>query len=158
MLPTPSQTVGPFFGVGFTDANVLVAPDDARARRLDGRVLDGAGVPVPDAVVEVFAPDVGFGRSVTDDDGRYWFIIAEPDARDGQAPHLEVSVFARGLLQRVATRLYFPEQDAANSVDPVLRSIDDERVRSTLVAAAVGDGVQFDIHLQGPEETAFFEL
>jgi protocatechuate 3,4-dioxygenase, alpha subunit len=155
--PTPSQTVGPFFSIGLTTANHLAAPDDPRARRVDGRVLDGADAPVPDAMVEVFHADVGFGRCITDVDGSYSFVVASPGGGQ-EAPHLDVSVFARGLLQRVATRLYLPEETEANAVDPVLTSIADDQVRATLIAQPVDGGLRFDIHLQGPRETAFFEL
>ena len=155
---TPSQTVGPFFGIGMVDANVLVAVDEPGAVRIEGRVLDGAAEPVPDAVVEIFHPEIGFGRAVTDGDGRYHFVTAQPSASNGEAPHFDVSVFARGLLQRVATRLYFPGEAAANSTDPLLISIAADDARATLVARAFGGGLRFDIHLQGPEETAFFEL
>ncbi len=155
MIATPSQTVGPFFSFGLVDANLVVAPGDVHPVRIHGRVLDGAGAGVPDAVVEILSP-AGFGRCLTDADGRYRFVVTKPDA-GGEAPHLEVSVFARGLLQRVATRLYFPGEPA-NASDPVLRSLPDDDLRSTLVAVPDDGAVRFDVHLQGPQETAFFAL
>jgi len=158
---TPSQTVGPFFSFGLVNANLVVAPGDAAPVRLEGRVVDGAGTGVPDAVVEILSA-AGFGRCLTEADGRYRFVVSKPAPirhPDGtvEAPHLDVSVFARGLLQRVATRVYFPG-DEANDADPVLGSIDDADVRATLVAHAGDGALHFDVHLQGPQETAFFAL
>jgi protocatechuate 3,4-dioxygenase alpha subunit len=143
---TPSQTIGPFFHFSLCErpANELAAG----GIRLSGRVLDGAGEPVNDALVELWHPDVGFGRCDTDTDGRFEFVVAEPSDR-----HLEVMVFARGLLRHVVTRVYFPDTD-----DAFLASLD-ERDRSTLVAHAGGDGsLRFDIHLQGDRETVFFAV
>jgi protocatechuate 3,4-dioxygenase alpha subunit len=161
MTATPSQTVGPFFSFGLVDANLVVAPGDVHPVRVEGRVLDGADAGVPDAVVEILSP-AGFGRCLTDAEGRYRFVVTKPASvhhPDGtvEAPHLEVTVFARGLLQRVATRLYFPGE-AANATDPVLTSIADADVRATLVAGAGDGALHFDVHLQGPRETAFFGL
>ena len=146
MTGTPSQTVGPFFHFSLCDrpANELT-PDGVR---LSGRVFDGADEPVNDALVELWHPEVGFGRCETDADGRFQFLVAEPS--DG---HLEVMVFARGLLRHVVTRVYFPDAD-----DAFLASLD-ERDRSTLVAQAEGDGsLRFDVHLQGERETVFFAV
>jgi protocatechuate 3,4-dioxygenase alpha subunit len=147
---TPSQTVGPFFSIGLCQrpANELVPPDTPGAISLAGRVLDGAGEPVDDALVELWHPEVGFGRCATDADGRFEFVVAEP--RDG---HFETMVFARGLLRQVVTRVYLPGAD-----DDFLASLT-ERDRSTLVAVAMGDGsLGFDVHLQGEQETAFFAI
>jgi protocatechuate 3,4-dioxygenase, alpha subunit len=154
---TPSQTVGPYFTLGLADANELAAG----GLRLTGRVLDGAGEPVPDAIVEVwqadeegrYRPEFGWGRSGCDEDGRYAFATAKPGAVDEQAPHLTMMVFARGLLKPVLTRMYFPDEAEANARDPVLSGVDDP---STLVARAVDDGLEFDIRLQGDDETVFF--
>jgi len=162
---TPSQTIGPFFSVGLSNANLLVRPGGEPVQ-LHGQVLDGAGVGVSDAVVEIFHGAIGFGRCLTDALGRYRFVATKPPLiplADGrvQAPHFEISLFARGLLQRVATRLYFAG-DASNQADPVLASVDDERARSTLVAVPIADETagtyRFDVHLQGTEETVFFAL
>jgi protocatechuate 3,4-dioxygenase alpha subunit len=160
--PTPSQTVGPFFRIGLSDRPLdeVVAGGDVR---LAGRVLDGAGEPVPDAMVELwqadeegaYRADHGWGRSGTDVDGRYGFTTAKPGSVDGQAPHLELLVFARGLLKPVLTRMYFP--DDVHDGDPVLAALSDEE-RGTLVAAADGDVLRFDIRLQGDGQTAFFAL
>jgi len=188
-LTTPSQTVGPFFAVPgalpWPDGPYVVPGGTPGAIRITGRVLDGAGEPVPDALVETWQADPdgglghpddpralaitggrpfrGFGRCATDPDGRYWILTAKPGplpTPDGrvEAPHLDVSVFARGLLQRLVTRIYFPDETAANAQDPVLSEIADHDVRATLIARAEGDGLRFDIHLQGPDETAFFAV
>jgi protocatechuate 3,4-dioxygenase, alpha subunit len=156
---TPSQTVGPYFTLGLLDANELV-PD---GRRITGRVLDGAGEPVPDAVVEIwqadeegrYRPDFGWGRSRCDADGRYSFTTCKPGSVDGQAPHLTMLVFARGLLKPVLTRMYFPDEEEANARDPVLSAVDDP---TTLVARSVADGLEFDVRLQGDGETVFFAV
>jgi protocatechuate 3,4-dioxygenase alpha subunit len=156
---TPSQTVGPYFTLGLLDANELV-PDGLR---ITGRVLDGAGEPVPDAVVEIwqadeegrYRPDFGWGRSRCDAGGGYSFTTSKPGSVDGQAPHLTMLVFARGLLKPVLTRMYFPDEEEANARDPVLSAVDDP---TTLVARSVADGLEFDVRLQGDGETVFFAV
>jgi protocatechuate 3,4-dioxygenase alpha subunit len=168
---TPSQTVGPFFSFGLCDrpANVL-APEGAEGTiRIAGRVLDGAGEGVPDALVEiwqagpdgVYRGDFGWGRCGTDGEGAFSFVTVKPGAVAGDAgllaPHLSVLVFARGLLKPLLTRLYFPDEDDANAVDPVLAGVP-EGDRATLVAVPDGNGLRFDIRLQGEGETAFFAL
>lgn len=137
MRPTPSQTVGPFFRTGL---GWLAAPDGGIPVR--GRVLDGAGEPVVDAVVEVWQPG-RFARALTDDDGTYAASVVAPGPAD-------VSVFARGLLQRLVTRLYLPDEEG----DDVLASVDPAR-RVTLLGVPDGDGLRFDVRLQGPGETVF---
>jgi protocatechuate 3,4-dioxygenase, alpha subunit len=180
---TPSQTVGPFFQFLIRPGEErVVAADDPRAVRLEGRVVDGAGEPVPDAMVEIWQADpegryphpddprngecepsfAGFARSGTDADGRYRFVTVIPGrvvAPDGQlqAAHAVVSVFARGLLDRVVTRVYFPVDDDALAADPVLASVEPER-RPTLIARKSADGFEFDIRLQGEDETVFFDV
>jgi protocatechuate 3,4-dioxygenase alpha subunit len=152
---TPSQTVGPFFSLGLADRD-LGGP-----ARIEGRVFDGAGDPVPDAMVEVwqadetgsYRGDFGWGRSATDADGRYAFTTVKPGPVEGQASHLVVLVFARGLLKPLLTRLYFPDAGA----DPVLDALDDDE-RETLIARADGDSLKFDIRLQGDRQTTFFAL
>jgi protocatechuate 3,4-dioxygenase, alpha subunit len=133
---TPSQTVGPFFSFGLCarPRNEL----EGGTLRVDGRVLDGAGDPVSDALVEVWHPDLGFGRCGTDGDGRYAFLLP-PATR-----HVEVMVFARGLLKPVLTRMYVPGEAGAED--------------ATMVARQEEGGLRFDVHLQGERETAFFEL
>jgi protocatechuate 3,4-dioxygenase alpha subunit len=164
--PTPSQTIGPFFHIGLDVPGTerLVPPDHPEAMRIEGRVFDGAGDPVGDALIEVWdAPGGRFGRCATDTDGHYHFLSVKPKAGptgegNREAPHLNVSVFARGLLDRLVTRIYFPDEEAANAADPALSMIADPRARATLVARAEPGSLCFDIHLQGEHETVFFAL
>jgi protocatechuate 3,4-dioxygenase alpha subunit len=179
--PTPSQTIGPFFHDALLERDLteLVSPDHPGAIRISGVVYDGAGDPVPEAMVEISQAepvsfeenpntlDGGFsdwGRSGTADGGRFSFVTLKPapvPATDGtpQAPHVNVVVFARGLLRQVVTRLYFPDEGESNAGDPVLSSIKVARLRETLVARAEGDGAyRFDVRLQGEGQTAFFEF
>jgi protocatechuate 3,4-dioxygenase alpha subunit len=184
--PTPSQTVGPFFHDALLDRDrsELVPPDHPEAIRIEGTVYDGEGEPVSDAMVEIWQANgagryndpkddrrdlpldegfSGFGRSGTDAGGSFTFLTVKPGPvplPDGgmQAPHIMVSVFARGLLKRVVTRIYFPDEEGANANDPVLSSIEDSVLRETLIARVEGDTLRFDIHLQGDNQTAFFEL
>jgi protocatechuate 3,4-dioxygenase, alpha subunit len=159
--PTPPQTVGPFFSIGlpWDDGPGVVAPGSRGAIALRGMVYDGDGAPVPDALVETWqAPGDGcrgFGRCPTDGDGRWEIVTRKPAAVGGEAPHVAVAVFARGLLDRVPTRIYFGDEEAANAADPLLSALDPAR-RATLVAAAEPGGYRFDIHLQGDDETVFF--
>jgi protocatechuate 3,4-dioxygenase alpha subunit len=206
---TPSQTVGPFFGIGlpWPDGPFVVPQGTPGAITITGRVLDGAGAPVPDALIETWqaghngqfnhpddprrpptargAPRVGlagaggvptarepgaafrgFGRCPTGPDGMYRIVTMKPGALpcpEGgtEAPHLDVSVFARGLLDRVVTRIYFPDEVAANDADPVLASLDDDARAATLIAQTVADTpgeLRFDIRLQGERETVFFDV
>jgi protocatechuate 3,4-dioxygenase alpha subunit len=172
---TPSQTVGPFFSFGlrWLESTQLVEADHPERIVIQGSVLDGDGIGVPDALIETFQADSagdfgpvpdrdwhGFGRILTTEDGRFAFTTVKPGplpTSDGamEAPHLTVSVFARGLLQRAITRIYFPDEEIANQMDPVLKTIAPER-RSTLLARAADGHLSFDIHLQGETETVFF--
>ena len=162
---TPAQTVGPFFSLGLSWLDGLDAAPDGTPGSVvvGGRVFDGAGDPVADAVVESWqANPQGFGRHSTDEAGRWMIRTRKPGAVPGpngraQAPHVNLSVFARGLLDRVVTRLYFPDEEAANAADPVLGALDPQ-LRHTLIATAVDGGYQLDIHLQGPHETVFFTV
>jgi protocatechuate 3,4-dioxygenase, alpha subunit len=184
--PTPSQTIGPFFHDALLDEDrsELVPPDHPEAVRIDGTVYDGEEEPVSDAMVEIWQANgagryndpkddrqdlpldegfSGFGRSETDTSGKFSFVTVKPGPvplPDGgmQAPHIMVSVFARGLLKRVVTRTYFPDEEEANAHDPVLSSIEDPNLRETLIARVEGDTLRFDIYLQGENQTAFFEL
>jgi protocatechuate 3,4-dioxygenase, alpha subunit len=148
LAPTPGQTVGPFFSFalvrdGYAD---LVSPTHPDAITLHGRVLDGAGAPVPDALLELTrGGDDGWGRAATDDEGRYAFTTLGP-----VGSYFAITVFARGLLDRLFTRAYLPE--AAD--EPFLQNLTEER-RSTLVATADERGYAFDIRLQGDDETVF---
>jgi protocatechuate 3,4-dioxygenase alpha subunit len=189
---TPSSTVGPYFlyglipsSYGGTDIifNDLVTPDVSGEKiRIEGRVFDGGGMPITDALIEIWQADAagryahpaderalpnasfkGFGRAPTDNDGRYGFATIKPGAVPGpngamQAPHIAVNVFARGVLTHMVTRIYFSDEPA-NANDPVLSLIPAQR-RQTLIARREDRGgcatYVFDIHLQGDEETVFF--
>lgn len=183
---TPSQTVGPFLHIGlpWPDGPYVVPEGTSGAIWITGTVYDGDGRPVPDALVETWQADPqgrfdhpddprgaepasvpgfrGFGRCETNGEGRYRVLTVKPGplpSPDGgtEAPHLDITVLGRGMLDRVVTRLYFPDETDANSADPVLTAVPDHR-RSTLVAISEGDGLRFDIRLQGDGETVFFAL
>lgn len=164
---TPSQTVGPFLHIAlpWADGPFAASPDSPDAIAVEGRVTDGAGQPVPDGMVETWQTGAdghrGFGRCPTDADGWYRIVTVRPPAqpdRDGatEAPHIDVSVFARGLLRRLVTRIYFPDA-TENATDPVLATVPADR-RNTLVARQVDGGYRFDIVLQGDGETVFFDV
>jgi protocatechuate 3,4-dioxygenase alpha subunit len=165
--PTPPKTVGPFFSIGlhWPDGPTVVEPGTEGAVALRGTVRDGEGAPVPDALVETWQTDPppparAFGRCPTDAQGRWEIVTRKPRAGgtgSGEAPHVAVAVFARGLLHRVATRIYFGDEPEANAADPLLASLG-EAERATLVAAPDGGAYTFDIHLQGDHETVFFAL
>jgi protocatechuate 3,4-dioxygenase, alpha subunit len=181
---TPSQTVGPFFAYGLTaqqyhypNSQIVdgaPAPEGAPDRiRIIGRVLDGAGAPIPDALIEIWQADSagrygaegfsGFGRqgTGTDPQSRFLFDTIKPGAATGHAPFLTLVVFMRGLLSHVYTRLYFSDESVANAADPTLATVPAER-RQTLVAkrdeTASGAVYRFDIRMQGEDETVFFDL
>jgi protocatechuate 3,4-dioxygenase, alpha subunit len=183
---TPSQTVGPFFiiGLAWLNRDNLAGPGVAGERvTIGGRVLDGDGEPVPDALIEIWQADMhgryahpadkraerleagfrGYGRIPTDDKGRFRFVTIKPGPVPGpdgkpQAPHLIVSVFARGLLRRLITRIYFPDEPG-NAEDFALNLVEPAR-RGTLIARKAdeqGRLLAWDVILQGPEETVFFD-
>ncbi|MCC6178672.1 MAG: protocatechuate 3,4-dioxygenase subunit alpha [Chloroflexi bacterium] len=185
---TSSQTVGPFFSPALLreEQNLLCDAETTGERiRIEGRVLDGAGDPVPDALVEIWQANehgrynhpldqrdlpldprfTGFGRSGADDDGRYWFETIKPGPvpfDDGrmQAPHLVVTIFARGLLNHAVTRLYFAD-DAATADDPILALVPKARRQTLLAQRSKVDGetvYRLDLVLQGAAETVFFNL
>lgn len=175
--PTPGQTIGPFYGYALPYAGdaELVPPGHADAVRLHGTVLDGAGDPVPDALVEIWQTDptgtvpqaegslrrdgwtfTGFGRAAVDPLGHYSFTTLRPGATEpGRAPFFAVTVFARGLLDRLLTRAYLPG-DPALETDPLLAGLAADR-RATLVAVADEQGYRFDVRLQGEGETVFLD-
>lgn len=176
--PTPSQTAGPFLSIGlrWEDGPHVVPPGTEGALWLRGRVLDGSGEVVRDALVETWQADSsgafagrqpldgfrGFGRSETVD-GEYAVLTVKPgrvaDAAGRlQAPHVAVSVFARGLLDRVVTRVYFADEESANADDAVLTSLPDDAARATLLARPSDDGYRLDLVLQGSDETVYFAL
>jgi protocatechuate 3,4-dioxygenase alpha subunit len=173
---TPSQTAGPFLSIGlrWPDGPYAVPGGTPGAVWLRGRVLDGNGQPVTDALVETWQADPlgrfsgwqdtgsfrGFARSETVD-GEYALLTLKPGPVEDshgrqQAPHVAVSVFARGLLDRVVTRLYFADESEANAQDPVLASLPDDDARDTLLARPSDDGYRLDLVLQGSDETVFF--
>ncbi|MGQ0663171.1 MAG: protocatechuate 3,4-dioxygenase subunit alpha [Pseudomonadota bacterium] len=191
LIATASQTVGPFFHgaldrPGWSD---LAGAGAAGQRiRIEGRVLDGDGAPVVDAVLEIWQANAagrydhpedtqekpldpnfrGFGRVCTNAEGWYRFTTVRPGPVPGrgnalQAPHINVSIFARGLLKRLVTRIYFADQPS-NQTDPVLSAIEDQAVRRSLLADRKDGGerepiaYEFDIVLQGERETAFFDI
>lgn len=191
---TPSQTIGPFFAYGLTpeqygyDLTSVASPviEDALGSgeriRIEGQVLDGDGVPIGDAMIEIWQADAagryahpsdtrgsnadfkGFGRvgTGTEPQQRFFFETIRPGAPDeGEAPHINVIVFMRGLLNHVYTRIYFPEDSEAHATDPVLSAVPSAR-RETLIArkeeGEAGPFYRFDIHMQGPKETVFFDV
>ena len=177
LVATPGQTIGPFYGFAlpYAAGPDLVDRSHPGAARLHGRVLDGAGEPVPDALLEIWQADehgvvptapgslrrdgwtfTGFGRAATTDDGRYSFTTVQPGAGDrGGAAYIGVVVFARGLLNRLFTRVYLPGEEAALAGDPLLAGLPPER-RATLVAQREADGgLRWDVRLQGEAETVF---
>ncbi|MDX2160287.1 MAG: protocatechuate 3,4-dioxygenase subunit alpha [bacterium] len=188
LIQTPSQTVGPFFHDGLftrSDQHILVT-NDTRGQRIliTGQVIDGDGAAIPDAMLEIWQADAGghfrhpadpdhaladpnfryFGRSSTRD-GTFLFKTIKPgrvtyDAARQQSPHVNIRVFARGMLTHLYTRLYFSDEAAANADDPTLNRVDADR-RATLIAQRQpGDDLPtycLDIHLQGDDETVFFE-
>jgi len=191
---TPSQTVGPYFAYGlaapqygypFTGlASDQVADEltPGERIRIAGRVIDGAGTAIPDAMIEIWQADSegryahpndgrasnqrfrGFGRfgTGTDPENRFVFNTIKPGAVDSaQAPHISVIVFMRGLLTHAYTRIYFSDEVEANARDPVLASVPAER-RKTLIAnrdeTSAGTLYHFDIYMQGDDETVFFDV
>jgi protocatechuate 3,4-dioxygenase alpha subunit len=183
--PTPSQTVGPFMSIGlyWSDGPDVVRAGTPGAVWIRGRLLDGAGQAVPDGMIETWQADPdgrfdhpddprgalprdgfrGFGRSLTGKDGEFAIHTLKPgpvpDGAGGlQAPHLDVSVLARGLLERQITRIYFGDESEANASDAVLSSLPTDDDRATLVATRADDGYRLDIVLQGDHETVFFIL
>jgi protocatechuate 3,4-dioxygenase alpha subunit len=165
LVHTASQTIGPFLHIALADAQArfAVEPGSPGTVVVRGTVTDGAGAPLPDALVETWQVDGLFGRCATDAGGSYEIHTRKPPSVptiDGtpQAPHVSVSVFARGLLDRVVTRLYFGDEAAANDADPTLAGVEAGR-RHSLVAEPDADGsYRFDIRLQGDDESVFFAI
>lgn len=189
MKQTPAQTVGPFYAIGLTcrTMNVLASDSTQGQRiRIEGRVFDGDGKPIPDAMVEIWQanaygrynhPDdkqekpldpsfTGWGRSGTDENCIYSFETIKPGPVPGpgnsvQAPHVNMAVFARGMLVHAFTRIYFNDEPS-NEFDPILKSVKNKARRSTLIAARKDENgkpvYHFDIRLQGGNETVFFDM
>jgi protocatechuate 3,4-dioxygenase, alpha subunit len=181
LIPTSSQTAGPYLHLGLTDRRSVscVAGEGVKGERvrLTFRVLDGTGAPVPDAMIEVWQADsegnystsvdqafCGFGRLATAEDGSCTFETIKPSCVPGpegtlQAPHVNVSILGRGILKRLSTRAYFAGEPA-NSEDPVLALVPESR-RSTLLAhpdSTRSGGWILDIRLRGEGETVFFDV
>jgi len=187
-IPTPSQTVGPFFHLGLARpdwSDLTHGNPEGERIVIEGRVLDGDGVPIPDAMIELWQANAagrynhpddrqadkpldpnfrGFGRAATDAEGRYRFVTIRPGPVPGrgnalQAPHLNLAVFARGMLKHLYTRLYFAGEPQ-NQNDSLLSSIDDSTARQTLIATptAAPATYRFDIVLQGNGETVFLDI
>ena len=200
---TPSQTVGPFFAYGLapkgrshwdpngsyswkeTVGDNLVTPDATSQKiRIEGSIVDGDGVPINDAMIEIWQADAqgryahargeqprpnakfsGFGRSATDKQGVYRFDTVKPGAVAGpdgkpQAPHIVVCIFSRGMLRQIYTRLYFTDE-AANSVDPILALVPEDRHGTLIAHKETREGLpvyRFDIRVQGDNETVFFDI
>ena len=176
LAPTPGQTVGPFFAYGmpYPGGPELVTPYSPGSLLLSGRVLDGAGAPIPDAQLEIWQPDAagivsrepgslrrdgvtftGFGRAETDAEGTYRFWTVNPGAIDNGAPFIALVVFARGLQDRLFSRIYLPDDAAALASDPLLRGLEPDE-RATLIAHRTPQGwLRHDIRLQGERETVF---
>lgn len=177
ILPTPGQTVGPFFGYAlpYDDGPRLVPAHVQGAVQLHGTVYDGAGAPVPDAIVEIWQPGAdglpptargslrrdgrtftGFGRCATRDDGSYAFTTLVPgEGFVGGAPFIAVVLFARGLMNKLHSRIYLPQHSSLNAADPFLSGLSPTE-RSSLVAVQEADeSLRHDIRLQGERETVF---
>lgn len=172
MLQTPSQTVGPYFAYGLTPeqylydfkslvGNQLVNPtDEPNAITIFGHVVDGQGLIIPDAMIEIWdAQNKRFGRfgTGTDSKNRFVFYTVKPEPTNGQAPHVSVIVFMRGQLIHSYTRLYFSDETELNEKDDVLNAVPAER-RHTLIAQKNAAGYEFNIYMQGEQETVFFEV
>jgi protocatechuate 3,4-dioxygenase alpha subunit len=184
---TPSQTVGPYFAIGlpWPEGPHAVDPGTPGAITITGTIYDGAGVPIPDHLIETWQADPegrfadmhghggasqvegfrGFARyGVEAGDGEYQIVtvkpgrVKEPGGRL-QAPHIAVTLMARGMLNRVVTRIYFGDEEAANAEDPILALVPADR-RQTLIATPEDGGYRFDIRIQGPptRETVFFDV
>jgi len=182
---TPSQTVGPYFAIGLPyELGPFAVPEGTPgAIHISGTIYDGAGEPIPDFLLETWQADPegkfadmhgyggpselpdfrGFARyGVEDGDGTYDILTVKPGPVPGlagtaQAPHIDVSVFARGMLHRCVTRIYFADEAEANAADPALARVPVER-RATLLAEPRAGGYRFDIRFQGPGETVFFAV
>lgn len=185
LVPTPGQTVGPFYGYAlpYEKDNELLAPGSAGSIRLQGTVYDGAGEPIPDAILEIWQPDAegkivqrtgslvrdgytftGWGRAAVGHSGVYTFTTVNPGptgqvpGKPAAAPFISVAVFARGLMNRLFTRVYLPENGEALAADPLLSSLHPDR-RNTLIARRDADGgLTWDIRLQGENETVFLDF
>ena len=186
--PTPSQTVGPYFSIGlpWPEGPHPVPPSTPGVITIAGTVYDGAGEPIPDHLLEFWQPDGdgrfadrfchggpselpgfrGFARCGTElGDGTYELLTVKPGSTPGpsgslQAPHIAVTVMARGMLDRCVTRIYFADEERANALDPVLARVPPERRATLLARLSAASAYRFDIRIQGPptHETVFFAI
>jgi protocatechuate 3,4-dioxygenase alpha subunit len=185
LLATPSQTVGPFFHIGCTKLFVsdLAGPSVPGTHiSIEGRILDGDRHPVPDAMIEIWQANAagkyahpedpqdkplnsefrGYGRVATDQNGKFRFTTIKPGSVPGpenkmQAPHLEISIFMRGLLKQLVSRIYFPG-DSAIASDPILNLVNPARRETLIARAESNNSFRWDVILQGKDETVFFEI
>lgn len=179
LTATPGQTVGPFYGFAlpYDRDNALVDRTHPGAIRLHGTVYDGEGTPIPDSMLEIWQADehgnisqepgsllrdgytfTGWGRNAVDNVGHYDFTTVNPGPVDGKAPFISLIVFARGLLNKLHTRIYLPENEELLANDALLSSLPEER-RRTLIATREPNGdLRFDVHLQGDDETVFLQF
>lgn len=180
LTATPGQTVGPFYGYAlpYDKDRELLAPGSPGSIRLQGTVYDGAGHAIPDAILEIWQPDsdgnivrrtgslvrdgytfTGFGRSAVGNSGVYTFTTVNPGPTEpGAAAFISVAVFARGLMNRLFTRVYLPENEEALAKDPLLSSLDPERRRTLIARRDADGGLTWDIRLQGEGETVFLDF
>lgn len=174
MLQTPSQTVGPYFAYGLSPeqylynfkslvGNLMVNPiENPESITIIGKVLDGENQPIPDAMIELWQIDEKnqrFGRfgTGTDPESRFIFHTLKPESVAGQAPYLTAIIFMRGQLIHTYTRIYFSDETTLNKQDDVLNTVPSER-RHTLIAQKNGSVYEFNICMQGENETVFFEI
>jgi len=173
-LQTPSQTVGPYFAYGLTpeqygynfksmvDNNMVSEAENTSAINLYGKVYDGDGNTINDAMVELWINDGEnklFGRygTGTETENQFSFSTIKPNSVNGQAPYINVILFMRGQLLHSYTRIYFSDEEPLNEKDNVLNSISEER-KQTLIAKKTNKGYEFNIHMQGANETVFFKI
>jgi protocatechuate 3,4-dioxygenase alpha subunit len=187
LTPTPSQTIGPYYAIGLDwliDIDLAKHATQGERIVVSGRVVDGDGAPIPDAILEIWQADAngryahaedkqdkprdagfkGYGRIPTDADGRFRFTTIKPGAVPGpgnslQAPHILVALSMRGLLRQLYTRIYFSDEAAANAADPILGLVDEPARRVTLVAQRADGTAEYrwNICMQGGDETVFFD-
>lgn len=179
LVATPGQTIGPFYGFAlpYGDGEKLVDRTHPAAIRLHGTITDGEGVPIPDALLEIWQADefgniaskpgslvrdgytfTGWGRQAVDNVGYFNFTTVNPASAKGEAPFISLVVFARGLLNKLHTRIYLPENEERLANDPLLKSLPEDR-RRTLIATREENGdLSFDIRLQGEGETVFLQF
>lgn len=179
LVATPGQTVGPFYGFAlpYDDGHKLVDRSHPGAIRLHGTVYDGEGTPIPDSMLEIWQADeqgnvssapgslvrdgytfTGWGRVAVDNVGHYDFQTVNPGAEDGKAPFIAMVVFARGLLNKLHTRIYLPDDEQALANDPLLSSLPEERRRTLIATREPSGDLRFDVHLQGDDETVFLRF